>query len=420
MTIKSLRRSLLGLTILMAPPACNTALPASTLAGDDRGAAPDPVLLVLGDIQSPLPLESAMSEGGDGKKIVDPAKFQALAPDFSRLAAPAPGQEGVGIAALIRKIDPAAILQMGDLVEYGNGLCLSVASGQGDPLLMRAGGDEWNVLNYFPDVKKIFPTIGNHETYKTITFEATADATTGQAVVKKVVPNFYSSQERFGLLRRHFPHLLTSAAFNGETGSYVAELPSYCLLSFDGAELMPSVEASATAQTLLTFMDQKLAKCRETSPRRPIIAMDHYPIFSALKEQELSAAMRATLVALFEKYRVALVLSGHEHHYLRYASTFLPTVGYNAVSPATVYMTVASFGNAHPDVHSVEIGGRFNPTDNQLDQVPLGSANRLIYFPGQHYATVKIHAGRLTINVFGQDLADPSGWRPIDRVEAGE
>lgn len=64
------------------------------------------------------------------------------------------------------------------------------------------------------------------------------------------------------------------------------------------------------------WLESELKKITET--HRPIIVVLHHPVFSVGGYYFEDLGLKNYLVPLFEKYKVAIVFSGHEHNYQRF------------------------------------------------------------------------------------------------------
>jgi hypothetical protein len=55
-----------------------------------------------------------------------------------------------------------------------------------------------------------------------------------------------------------------------------------------------------------------------SSPKKPIIVFLHRPIFNVGRHFEQNLELRDSIVPLFERYKVKIVFSGHDHNYQRF------------------------------------------------------------------------------------------------------
>jgi|GEM_PF-5707597 len=380
-------------------------------------------LLVIGDIQRTFNF-TAVTADADGSETVDVKAWAGMSqtPDMLDKA-----PLSLDLAGIINEFLPDQILQTGDLVDYNNGLTLNYPTPAGlkrvTPLL-----DEWAVLGRFPNLRIVFPTIGNHENYKTVIFKAEAPDAFGRArLIGKPAVEFHTSIERQALLQNRFPHLADEVQFHAANATYFREFTAWCLLSVDSNDLVSGSGKDPDREALFKFMDDNLARCRSNvsvNGKKPIIVLQHAPIFVAAKEQGISEPIQRRLVDLFDRYNVALVVSGHEHHYLRYAPAWLPHVGYGDFHPKAIYMTAGCFGcpYASKTRRTVERNGRFNLVDNQRDRSAGTPMTKLVYHPGDHYVTINVEDSRLIVTVFAFFPEEDPKWRVIDsiRLEGSE
>lgn len=276
---------------------------------------------------------------------------------------------------VLDNIKPHDVLQLGDFVDFNNGFELAVTTKSGSSLILKPEYDEWSsVLGFFRTSAPIYPTIGNHETYKRIRFhgvessEGTYQITAGPGDDATGDRTSQDLRERYDGLLTYFPHLLNASFFNSPSGTYFVVKENYCLLSIDGAALVNKEidkdngvpRASIAWSALKPFVTSSIAKCSfqkngHSLPLKPTIVMIHYPIFSALnpKEQEFRDDVAADIVKTFDDFHVALVLSGHEHLYMRYLEQGYVGAGYEAMRPReTTYVTIANFGVPKDKTHT--------------------------------------------------------------------
>lgn len=327
---------------------CRTFRASSAIFQDTGATDTSSRILVLGDIQQKdeflLKSVTSFDRSLWDSHRIDTSNVEALDP-----------------MALIKALRPDDIFQVGDLVDFNNGFEIAVQKSDGSSSTLKPLYDEWTTIQsllQFPG--RFFPTIGNHETYKLVRFHAT-EAVDGTFSLSGG-PNpsagdiaFTTDQERHDTLTSHFPHLVNIAEFlGGNSGTYFAVSENYCLLSIEGSGIVNKRIENARNEwaALKPFLEISFAKCGSPSergwmPQKPTIAMIHYPIFSALAvgEQEFLDEIATEVVRVFNQYRVALVLSGHEHLYMRYLDQGYSDAGYSSFLPLlSTYVTVSNFG----------------------------------------------------------------------------
>jgi hypothetical protein len=73
----------------------------------------------------------------------------------------------------------------------------------------------------------------------------------------------------------------------------------------------------ATVKSANTFLEDDLKRARENQNIKWIVVMFHHPAYSACSTHGSTQRVIDNWVPIFEKYRVDLVLSGHDHNYER-------------------------------------------------------------------------------------------------------
>lgn len=307
---------------------------------DVTGTKENVPVMVLGDIQVKSAFETLLIPTSDNKATITVEQWKGLTIDYSIL-------ENLELRRIIAETKPAQILQAGDMVESDNAYALHLKNASGTTEKFPAPYDEWDVLKQVSDPNQVYSAIGNHEIYKTVGFKGSLDADQRLATLDLNDMDFdsHSALERHNLLLERYPQLKSNTLFHEKTGTYFREFDQYCLVSFDGT----AVEAGQR-DALFTFFRKTLSRCNDKEKKKalkPIIVMNHYPLFSANKdEQHLPFEALPALVRLFNELNVTLVISGHEHVYMRYAPSYLADVGFESVpTPHAVYVTVGSFGN---------------------------------------------------------------------------
>ncbi len=357
--------------------------------------------------------------------------------------------------AILKALKPDAILQVGDFVDFNNSLEISVQSATGQLSTLKPRYNEWKViLDYLDTSIPAYPTIGNHETYKLVRFHGTESADgkisiTGGPNPKAGDISFTTGEERESMLKAQFPHLKTNATFFGATGTYFSASENYCLLSIDGASIVnKNIDIARSGwQSLKPFIEQSLSRCsvRKNNmwiPLKPSVVMVHYPLFSALSvgEQEFLPEIATDIVETFNTFRVALVLSGHEHLYMRYLDQGLKEAGYSSLLPLeTTYVTIANFGV--PGDNSAKLRGiGKTPSQNRQTRVAfqppfsqgsLASGNGSKFFLKEEptFAFMQISKDSVkfvaksksgdswtTVDSFGLKLGDDARWKRTDAI----
>jgi hypothetical protein len=127
-------------------------------------------------------------------------------------------------------------------------------------------------------------------------------------------------------------------------------------------------------KALLAWLTETLG----TNPNRWTIVVQHQNVYSIAKDRDY-AQMRATLVPLFDRYGVDLVLQGHDHAYgrTRKLAAGKPVA---ASAPGTIYVTSVS----GPKMYALTVKAtrplmaKLVP-DAQMYQVVAVDGNRLVY-----------------------------------------
>ena len=113
------------------------------------------------------------------------------------------------------------------------------------------------------------------------------------------------------------------------------------------------------------------------NPNRWTIVMHHHPLYSVGKDRD-NVALRETLLPLYDKYRVDLVLQGHDHHYGRSHKL----AGGKVVAPdqaGTVYAVSVAGPKMYPRNPKFESLMARLQGDTQMYQVVDVDANRLSF-----------------------------------------
>jgi hypothetical protein len=350
---------------------------------DPSGGTTEPPparVLVIGDVQLMSPFKGAPSLSTWRHARLDTAELAAR------------------LGEALRDTRPTHLVQTGDLVDLNESAVLEVRDPAGALLEReRQPLQEWQpVLALFPARPLLFPVVGNHERYGELVVQAALLPDGDRLEIRKVdLTKKLGAREVHAQTLTHFPYLGGLAEFHGQSGSYHVAFPRFCLLSLDGADL--DVDA-----TLFAFIDEKLGGC--AARRLPAIVVNHYPLFSGRPRAEDGAlelrAHRDGLIEMFTRHRVALVMSGHEHFYLRYLEEGRRRAGYAAdLPPRPVYVTVSDFAN--PYSRALE----------RLDPATVGEGFR--YFRGTHYALVEVGEASVEVTVRGY-RPQTSAWETVD------
>jgi hypothetical protein len=252
------------------------------------------------------------------------------------------------------------------------------------------------VLSLFPAQPLLYPVVGNHERYGELVVSAVVSPDGDTLNIRKLtLKKTLSAPEVYRQTLTHFPHLADTAEFHGQSGSYYATFPRFCLLSLDGADFDGD-------PTLFSFVNEKLGAC--VARHLFAVVLTHYPIFSGRPREEDDSlelhAVRDRLMDTFTRYGVALVISGHEHFYLRYLAEGRRRAGYPADLPERpIYLTVSDFAN--PYSRKLE----------RIDAAAVGEGVR--YFHGTHYAVVEVGDTGIDVTVRGYRPQE-AAWQTID------
>ena len=77
-----------------------------------------------------------------------------------------------------------------------------------------------------------------------------------------------------------------------------------------------ATSSRSSARGCRTRRSKWLRRVLDTNPHRWTVVVQHQPVYSVTKDRD-SAAMRAALGAVYDRYHVDLVLQGHDHAYAR-------------------------------------------------------------------------------------------------------
>jgi hypothetical protein len=114
-----------------------------------------------------------------------------------------------------------------------------------------------------------------------------------------------------------------------------------------------------------------------TNPQRWTVVAQHQPIYSVAKGRDFSR-MRAALGALYDEFRVDLVLQGHDHAYGRTHKVHGDRVG-DPQAPGTIYTVSVSGSKMYATTTRwPSLMARLHDGD-QLYQVVSATADRLSY-----------------------------------------
>jgi hypothetical protein len=130
---------------------------------------------------------------------------------------------------------------------------------------------------------------------------------------------------------------------NGPAGldgtCYFIDYPNLRLISFDsaaGSEL--GDEKGVLLQTQKTWLDSVL----QTNTKKWVIVTTHLPFYST-KESRDNPQLRRNFQPLLEKYKVDLVLTGHDHSYGRGRASDNPNI-----KPSVVYVVSVGGPKQYP------------------------------------------------------------------------
>lgn len=128
----------------------------------------------------------------------------------------------------------------------------------------------------------------------------------------------------------------------------------------EGSSLYPRLSDFDPVQTAWLRDDLEAAATDTAHPW--IVVFFHYPLFSSGSDHGSWEAGRAAWAALFDRYHVALVITGHDHDYERsypvWSNGTVATLGYNGTFTdpgAPVYVVTGGGGEDHDRF------GRINP-----------------------------------------------------------
>lgn len=406
------------LLVFTLPLACVSRNADSGLKRSVQAAAAD--IIVIGDIQRQLNLAESVSQSADDVfplSISDEALLKMTA-DYGVFAPPDLDLKGV-----LEQHPAAEVIQMGDMVDWNNGLTFSLRNGES----RKTPFDEWSVLEQFPRDTPIWSTAGNHEAYKSVTFRGDVDPQNNAFVrFSPTQPEIltFSPSERQELMRRRYPNL-REANFIDDSASYWIERDKFVLLSIDANGLTEGSKISEDqvqeqenrANALVQAIDQAMVKIRSSIQKKPLIVINHFPFFKAERDSDFSERNRSRLLQLFQKHRVELSLNGHEHLYLRIAKSHLSSIGYEAdQNHPTMFVTFGAFGNPYADdtLKKVAKNPRIDLAQNDLGN---GKLERFILTDKSHYGAIRITDKALSVDVLaiktdGQSRTEK--WETID------
>jgi hypothetical protein len=388
----------------------------TSLKGEDSNTPEKYDLLVIGDIQRKLNIDSKFeSKGEAGELSIAIDDIKNLAPDYQILgkksADPTPSDKmnTLALKELVRENGVSAVIQTGDMVDWNNALVFRTESTD-----FRSTADEWEILDFFPKEIPIYSTAGNHESFKELTVNAKFDPLEKGKINFLFQPQvtFRSPSERRSLLLAKYKNLSESNFF-GENASYSIESKKYTLISIDsnsfGKASLAITPDEAKLQNEarkneLENLKKTFARIRSKSPNKLLIVVSHFPFFSSAQESSgFDETFRDQLIKLFDEARVALVFNGHEHLYLRYANDWRKNVGFEKYAAIkTVYSTVGAFANDYAEKEKkdlVENTPRFDlKKDNQAGSQ---SVDKLVYLDRSHHVLIKILDELVKVKVFG-------------------
>jgi acid phosphatase type 7 len=134
--------------------------------------------------------------------------------------------------------------------------------------------------------------------------------------------------------------------------------------------------SAGSAQYL--WLENELKRMR--ADKKPILVFMHQSLFSVAKYSEAGAGLQKALAPLFEKYRVSIVFSGHDHNYQRFLYRH-------------VYYIVTGGGGA--PLHYRSARNRFNQK----------------FIEAHHFCALSIGKDRLEVSAYDVDS------KLLDRVE---
>lgn len=186
------------------------------------------------------------------------------------------------------------------------------------------------------------------------------------------------------------------------TGDYAETYSSFTVGSVHFTmvddEQIAVATSSTEAQAQLAWLDQDLSAANGDRANHPfVVVMSHRGLFSTSLHSTDSdvIAARKALAPLFDKYKVDLVINGHDHEYERSTPlTMDPSTGNPVVQPAGMGTTYVICAGAGADPYSVGTAA----VPYRVTNTPFGtSANSYI----GTYALLNIQATQLTLTAYG-------------------
>lgn len=371
----------------------------------------------------------------------------------------------------LRAENPDFLINSGDIVDLNNGQRFSVQDKEGKIIEQwKWEVDEWDsILKRFrPLGVPIFPTAGNHEGYGTVDWVFQREDDAKLRFIGAPMTGI-SGADRQSILLKQFPELTSNTVtFLPDSATYYSDQGQWCLLSldvnnfaypdkplrqilsdknalsedqivewkkkYDGA----IAKAESERQRAYEFAREKIASCNQKTIegiRRPVIVLSHFPFFSGKmdlfkddKGREKHGAefhdegIRKMFVSLFDELDVPLVISAHEHFYLRYLDQGFQMANY--VRPkSTTYLNTSTFGGSFTAEGADRILklGRLNEAGkvyDSLESTPMmmadGKALRIKTGPTYTSLLIKTNSLRITSNYFNESKRS---WETFDSFE---
>jgi 3',5'-cyclic AMP phosphodiesterase CpdA len=210
--------------------------------------------------------------------------------------------------------------------------------------------------------------------------------TTGDNVYTRGQPERFQAQldDPYRELRRTRPLWVTLGNHDVKGGHGAEQLRHLGLPALPYAKSLPGVQllfldGNRPDQAQADWLERQLAA---DGPRFRV-AVFHQPAWSCSKHDSTEEVVR-TWVPVFERHRVALVLTGHDHNYQRFVSD--------------------------RDVHYVVTGGGGRPL-YPLDRCQDGTPQRVAGAERHHFTAVQVRADSLELTAVADDGSE------LDRTE---
>ncbi|MGZ3416223.1 MAG: purple acid phosphatase family protein [Polyangiales bacterium] len=179
---------------------------------------------------------------------------------------------------------------------------------------------------------------------------------------------------------RSFAHLLMPRAETNNALRYASfDYGPVHVVMFDDYRgiVAKSIDDTGYRDEVLAWLDEDLKAASANRANVPwIVTFHHHPVYSDTSQIERDAEktqVRAAILGLYDKYKVDLDLTGHDHLYQR----FKPQAGGAESASGTTYVVAAAAGAPHYDFRStLSPTSAFNKTyDETVQQGYYGIAS---------------------------------------------